>query len=180
MLVLEELEHARARGVGIIAEVAGYGATCDAHHITSPAPQGEGGARAMAQALDDAAVPPDQVDYINAHGTSTKLNDACETAGFKMALGEQAARAAHISSTKSMTGHMLGATGAMEAMACALALKEGISPPTIGLATPDPECDLDYTPGTCAVAADVRWALSTNLGFGGHNAALAFKKYEEE
>ncbi len=180
VLILEELEHARARGAKIYAEVVGYGNTADAYHITSPDPTGSGIRRCIEQAVAEGGVKPEEGLYINAHGTSTKLNDACETAGFKMALGEEAARAAHISSTKSMTGHMLGATGAMEAMACALALKEGMIPPTIGLATPDPECDLDYTPGTCAVAADVRWALSTNLGFGGHNAALAFKKYEEE
>ena len=132
------------------------------------------------QAVEEGGVKPEEGLYINAHGTSTKLNDACETAGFKMALGEEAARAARISSTKSMTGHMLGATGAMEAMVCALALQEGMIPPTIGLANPDPECDLDYTAGTEAKPADIRWALSTNLGFGGHNAALAFKKYSGE
>lgn len=180
VLVLEELGHARARGAKIYAEVVGYGNTADAYHITSPDPSGSGIKRCIEQALEEGGVKPEEGLYINAHGTSTKLNDACETAGFKLALGEEAARAAHISSTKSMTGHMLGATGAMEAMACALALKEGTIPPTIGLTNPDPACDLDYTPGTHAVAADVRWALSTNLGFGGHNAALAFKKYEEE
>ena len=178
VLVLEELEHAKQRGTHIYAEVVGYGNTADAYHITSPDPSGEG--IRIVQAVEEGGVKPEQGLYINAHGTSTKLNDACETAGFKMALGEEAARAARISSTKSMTGHMLGATGAMEAMVCALALQEGMIPPTIGLANPDPECDLDYTAGTEAKPADIRWALSTNLGFGGHNAALAFKKYTGE
>lgn len=180
VLVLEELERAKERGAHIYAEVVGYGNTADAYHITSPDPSGEGIRRCIVQAVEEGGVKPEEGLYINAHGTSTKLNDACETAGFKLALGEEAARSAHISSTKSMTGHMLGATGAMEAMACALALQEGMIPPTIGLANPDPECDLDYTAGTEAKPANVRWALSTNLGFGGHNAALAFKKYEEE
>lgn len=180
VLVLEELEHAKQRGAHIYAEVVGYGNTADAYHITSPDPSGEGIRRCIVQAVEEGGVKPEQGLYINAHGTSTKLNDACETAGFKMALGEEAARAARISSTKSMTGHMLGATGAMEAMVCALALQEGMIPPTIGLANPDPECDLDYTAGTEAKPADIRWALSTNLGFGGHNAALAFKKYTGE
>jgi 3-oxoacyl-[acyl-carrier-protein] synthase II len=179
VLVLEELGHAKARGAHVYAEIVGYGNTADAYHITSPDPSGKGIRRCIEQALEEGGVKPAEGLYINAHGTSTKLNDACETAGFKQALGEEAARAAHISSTKSMTGHMLGATGAIEAMACALALRDGVIPPTVGYATPDPECDLDYTPNA-AVKADVRWALSTNLGFGGHNAALALKKYEEE
>ena len=179
VLVLEDLEHARARGAKVYAEVVGYGNTADAYHITSPDPSGDGIRRCIAQAVEEGGVKPEEGLYINAHGTSTKLNDACETAGFKAALGEEAARAAHISSTKGATGHMLGATGALEAMACALALRDGVVPPTVGLATPDPECDLDYTPGK-AVEADLVWALSTNLGFGGHNAALAFKKYNEE
>ena len=178
VLVLEELEHARARGAHIYAEVVGYGATCDAYHMTAPRPDGSGAAKAMEMAVRDAGIAPDQVDYINAHGTSTKLNDASETRGFKLALGEEAARTAHISSTKSMTGHMLGATGAVEAIACVGALTEGIIPPTIHYSEADPECDLDYTPNQ-AVSAQVRWALSTNLGFGGHNAALAFKAYED-
>lgn len=180
VLVLEELEHARARGAKVYAEVVGYGNTADAYHVTSPDPHAEGIARCIRMAVEEGGVKPEEGLYINAHGTSTKLNDACETAGFKLALGEEAARAAHISSTKSMHGHMLGATGAMEAMVCALALKEGVVPATVGLATPDPECDLDYTPGKQAVKAQLTWALSTNLGFGGHNAALAFKKYVEE
>jgi 3-oxoacyl-[acyl-carrier-protein] synthase II len=180
VLVLEELEHARTRGAKVYAEVVGYGNTADAYHVTSPDPHAEGIARCIRMAVEEGGVKPEEGLYINAHGTSTKLNDACETAGFKLALGEEAARAAHISSTKSMHGHMLGATGAMEAMVCALALKEGVVPATVGLATPDPECDLDYTPGKQAVKAQLTWALSTNLGFGGHNAALAFKKYVEE
>ena len=179
VLVLEELEHARRRGAKIYAEVVGYGNTADAFHITSPDPEAGGIARALRLAIDEAGLEPDQGLYINAHGTSTKLNDACETKGFKAALGEEAAHAAHISSTKSMTGHMLGATGAMEALVCAMALHDGVIPPTIGLSEPDPACDLDYTPGQ-AQAFDGRWALSTSLGFGGHNAALAFRKYEED
>ena len=167
MLVLEELEHARARGVGIIAEVAGYGAT---------APQGEGGARAMAQALDDDGVTPDQVDYINAHGTSTSLNDSCETAAIKTVFGPRAYEIA-VSSTKSMTGHLLGAAGAVEAVLCAQALRDGAVPPTINYREADPACDLDYvTEG--ARRMPVRYALSNSLGFGGHNACLLFKKWE--
>ncbi len=180
ILVLEDLEHARARGAKVYAEVVGYGNTADAYHITSPDPTADGIARCIRIALEEGEVKPEEGLYINAHGTSTHLNDACETAGFKLALGEDTARAAHISSTKSMHGHMLGATGAMEAMVCALALREGVVPATVGLTTPDPECDLDYTPGKQAVPAELTWALSTNLGFGGHNAALAFKKYVEE
>jgi len=176
MLVLEELEHARARGVGIIAEVAGYGATCDAHHITSPAPQVEGGARAMAQALDDAGVTPDQVDYINAHGTSTSLNDSCETAAIKTVFGPRAYEIV-VSSTKSMTGHLLGAAGAVEAVLCAQVLRDGAVPPTINYCEADPACDLGYvTEG--ARHMPVRYALSNSLGFGGHNACLLFKKWE--
>ncbi|MCI7730755.1 beta-ketoacyl-ACP synthase II [Enorma burkinafasonensis] len=177
ILVLEELEHAKARGAHIYCEVVGYGNTADAYHITSPAPDAQGITRAIKEAVAEGGVDTAESLYINAHGTSTPLNDKTETIGFKQALGEDAARSAHISSTKSMTGHMLGATGALEAMACARAIETGVIPPTIGLAEPDPECDLDYTPGHAA-SATVRWALSTNLGFGGHNAALAFKAYE--
>ena len=179
VLVLEELEHARARGAHVYAEVAGYGNTADAHHITSPDPTAAGIARAITGAAAEAGLVPDEGLYVNAHGTSTKLNDACETLGLKRALGEDAAHAAHVSSTKSMTGHMIGATGALEAMACALALQDGVIPPTINYHTPDPDCDLDYTPNE-AVEARVRWAISTNLGFGGHNAALAFRAFEGE
>ena len=177
VLVLEEWEHAVARGAKIYAEVVGYGNTDDAHHITSPDPEAGGIARAIRQAVEEGGVKPEEGLYINAHGTSTKLNDASETLGFKRALGEEAARAAHISSTKSMTGHMIGATGAVEAMACALALENGVVPPTINYRTPDPECDLDYTPNE-AVECQLTWALSTNLGFGGHNAALALRAVE--
>ena len=179
VLVLEELEHARSRGAHIYAEVAGYGNTADAYHITSPDPEATGITRAIREAAREAALKPEEGLYVNAHGTSTKLNDACETLGLKKALGEDAARAAHVSSTKSMTGHMIGATGAVEAMACALALQDGVVPPTINYHTPDPDCDLDYTPNQ-AVEVKLTWALSTNLGFGGHNAALAFRVFEGE
>lgn len=178
VLVLEELEHAKARGAHIVAEVAGYGNTADAYHITSPDPDASGITRAIKQAVEEAKLDPSEGLYINAHGTSTKLNDSSETKGIKRALGEEAARAAHISSTKSMTGHMLGATGAVEAMASAYTLEHGIIPPTINYRTPDPACDLDYTPNE-AKPFDGKWALSTSLGFGGHNAVIALRKYEE-
>lgn len=176
VLVLEGMEHAQARGAHIYAEVVGYGNTDDAYHITSPDPEAAGIARAISLAVTEGDVRPSEGLYINAHGTSTKLNDSSETAGIKRALGEDAARAAHVSSTKSMTGHMIGATGAIEVMACAMALEQGVVPPTINYHTPDPACDLDYTPNR-AVRADLTWALSTNLGFGGHNAAIALRRY---
>ena len=176
VVILEELEHAKKRGANILAEVVGYGTTADAYHITSPIEDGSGAAKAMELAMKEAGVPLEALTYINAHGTSTKLNDSSETAGIKRALGEDAARAAHVSSTKSMTGHMIGATGAIEVMACAMALEQGVVPPTINYHTPDPACDLDYTPNR-AVRADLTWALSTNLGFGGHNAAIALRRY---
>ena len=176
VLVLESMEHAQARGAHIYAEVVGYGNTDDAYHITSPDPEAAGIARAISLAVTEGDVRPSEGLYINAHGTSTKLNDSSETAGIKRALGEDAARAAHVSSTKSMTGHMIGATGAIEVMACAMALEQGVVPPTINYHTPDPACDLDYTPNR-AVRADLTWALSTNLGFGGHNAAIALRRY---
>lgn len=177
VLVLEELEHARARGAEILAEVVGYGATCDAYHITAPAPGGEGAARCMSLALEDAGVAPEEVGYINAHGTSTPMNDACETQAVKTVFQEHA-RTLAISSTKSMTGHLLGAAGAVEAIFTALALKEGYLPATIGYREPDPECDLDIVPnvGRCA---EIRYALSNSLGFGGHNASILMKKWEE-
>ena len=176
MLLLEELEHAQARGAQIIAEVVGYGVTCDAHHITAPAPNGEGGARAMQQALDDAGgVAPEAVDYINAHGTSTQLNDRCETQAIKAVFGNHAYELA-VSSTKSMTGHMLGAAGAVEAIFTALAVRDGYLPATIGYVEPDPECDLDCVPNE-GREASVTYALSNSLGFGGHNACLLMKKY---
>lgn len=177
MLILEDLEHAMARGAQVYAEVMGYGNTADAYHITSPDPEASGITRAIREAVAEAGLDPAEGLYINAHGTSTKLNDQAETLGFKRALGEGVAHAARISSTKSMTGHMLGAAGAVEAMVCALTLRDGVVAPTINYHDPDPECDLDYTPNEAA-PFDGRWALSTNLGFGGHNAALAFKRYE--
>ena len=177
--MLEEYEHAKARGAHIYCEVVGYGNTDDAHHVTAPDPEAGGITRAIRMAVEQSGLTVEEGLYINAHGTSTPLNDKSETLAFKKALGEEAARKASISSTKSMTGHMLGATGAMEACVCAYALHDGKIPPTIGLEQPDPDCDLDYTPGTQAKAFDGRWALSTNLGFGGHNACLAFKRYEE-
>ena len=176
VLVLEELEHAKARGAEIYAEVAGYGATCDAYHITSPSPDGQAAAKAMSLAIEEAGLKPDEIGYINAHGTSTPLNDKYETGAIKIAFGEAAGKVA-ISSTKSMTGHLLGAAGAVESIACAMALKEGVIPPTIGYRDADPECDLDYvTEG--ARKADLKAAISNSLGFGGHNATLCFKKYE--
>ena len=176
ILMLEEYEHAMARGAKVYAEVVGYGATCDAYHITAPAPNGEGGARAMAQALSDAGVSPEQVGYINAHGTSTPLNDSGETAAIKTVFGEHAHRLA-VSSTKSMTGHMLGAAGAVEAIFTALGLRDGFLPATINYQVPDPACDLDYIPNQ-GREQQVEYALSNSLGFGGHNACVLFKKWE--
>lgn len=176
ILVLEELEHALARGAKIYAEIVGYGATGDAHHITAPAPGGEGGARAMRQAIEDAGLNPSDVDYINAHGTSTDYNDKFETAAIKEVFGDDAYKVA-ISSTKSMTGHLLGAAGGVEAIFSVLAIKEGIIPPTINYETPDPECDLDYVPNK-AREQEVNVVLSNSLGFGGHNATILFKKYQ--
>lgn len=170
------MEHALARGATIYGEVLGYGSTGDAHHITAPAPEGEGAARAMAMALSTADVDPSQVDYINAHGTSTPYNDLFETQAVKSVFGEHAYKLA-MSSTKSMTGHLLGAAGGVEAIFTVLALKEGILPPTINLQEPDPECDLDYVPNE-ARHVDIAYAMSNSLGFGGHNASLLFKKYE--
>nr|WP_325183276.1 beta-ketoacyl-ACP synthase II [uncultured Oscillibacter sp.] len=176
VLLLEELGHALARGARIYAEVSGYGATCDAYHMTAPRPDGSGGAEAMAIALADGGVRPEDVDYINAHGTSTHLNDAGETAAIKAVFGDHAYKLA-VSSTKSMTGHMLGAAGAVEAIFSALALRDGFIPATINYQVPDPECDLDVTPGK-GREADIRCALSNSLGFGGHNGSLLFKKWE--
>ena len=175
MLVLEEYEHAVARGAEIIAEVCGYGNTCDAHHVTAPRPDGKTQAAAIRQALDEAGYTSDDVLYINAHGTGTALNDTSETAAFKLALGEDAYKA-HISSTKGSTGHMLGAAGAVEAVASVLALKNGVVPPTVGLDEIEPECDLDYTPNS-PVNADLTIAISDSLGFGGHNGCVAFRKF---
>jgi len=178
ILVLEELSHAQARGAHIYCEITGYGNTDDAHHITAPDPEADGITRAIRMAAEQSGLQTAEGLYINAHGTSTPLNDSSETLAFKKALGEEGARQAAISSTKSMTGHMLGATGAVEACVCAYALRDGKIPPTLGLEQPDPACDLDYTPGTEAKDFDGKWAMSTNLGFGGHNACLVFHKYE--
>ena len=174
-LVLEEYRHAKARGAKIYGEVCGYGSTCDAHHITAPHPQARGGAQAMMDAMREAGYTGEDTVYINAHGTGTPMNDAVETAAIKKALGEEQAKRAFVSSTKSMTGHMLGAAGALEALACLFALEEGLIPPTINLCEPDEACDLNYVPQT-AVRADITLALSKSLGFGGHNACLAFRK----
>ncbi|MBP3360975.1 MAG: beta-ketoacyl-ACP synthase II [Clostridia bacterium] len=175
ILILEEYEHAKARGAHIYAEVCGYGNTCDAYHVTAPDPEAEGGARALRLALDEAEITSYEKLYINAHGTGTPLNDKSETLVIKKALGVTAAKAAYISSTKSMTGHMLGAAGAAEAIVCALALENGIIPPTIGYKVPDPECDLNYVPGK-ALEMAAECAVSLSLGFGGHNACIALKK----
>lgn len=177
ILVLEEYEHAKARGAKIYAEIVGYGATGDAYHITAPAPNGEGAARAIQQAIEDAGIDPTEIGYINAHGTSTPYNDLYETMAVKTVFGDHAYKLA-MSSTKSMTGHLLGAAGGIEAIFTALALKEGILPPTINLHNPDPECDLDYVPNE-ARKANIQYAMSNSLGFGGHNASLVFKKIEE-
>ena len=174
VLILEEYERAVARGAEILAEVCGYGNTCDAHHVTAPRPGGQTQAKAIEDALNEAGYSPDDVLYINAHGTGTPLNDPLETQAFKLALGEDAYKA-HVSSTKGSTGHLLGAAGAVEAVASVLALRDGVVPPTINLDEADPECDLDYTPNK-AVKADLTLAISDSLGFGGHNACLAFRK----
>lgn len=175
-LILEELEHAKARGANIICEMVGYGATDDAYHITSPIPGGEGGAKAMELAIKDAGVEPKDITYINAHGTSTKYNDLFETQAIKKVFGEAAYDVA-VSSTKSMTGHMLGAAGAVEAAVCAYSIRDGYIPATINYETPDPECDLDIVPNE-GRSAEVKYAMSNSLGFGGHNATVVFKKYE--
>ena len=174
-LVLEEYEHARKRGARIYGEVCGYGSTCDAYHITAPHPDGRGGAKAMEEAMREAGYTEDDAVYINAHGTGTPMNDVIETAVIKKALGDENAKKALVSSTKSMTGHMLGAAGAVEALACLYALNEGIIPPTINLKEQDEKCDLNCTPNE-AVSAGITLAFSNSLGFGGHNACLAFRK----
>jgi 3-oxoacyl-[acyl-carrier-protein] synthase II len=176
VLVLEELEFARRRGATILAEVAGYGMSADAYHITLPAPEGAGAVRAMRHALADAGLPPTALDYVNAHGTSTPANDKNETAALKAVLGDHAYRTP-VSSTKSMTGHMLGAAGAIEAMFCVQAIRDGVIPPTINYETPDPECDLDYVPNQKR-EHPVNAALSNSFGFGGHNATLVLRRVE--
>ena len=179
VLILESLESAQKRGAKIYAEVVGYGNSCDAHHVTAPSPDGIPASRAIKQSLTEAGFDPEKdLLYINAHGTSTPLNDKTETAAIKLAMGEEAARKAIISSTKSMTGHMLGATGAVELIATTLTVKNGIVTPTIGLDEPDPECDLDYTPNV-ARKADITLAISNSLGFGGHNGCVAVRKWNE-
>jgi len=175
MLVLEELEFAKNRGATILGEIAGYGQTTDAYHITAPAENGAGAARAIKIALADAEVNPSEVDYVSAHGTGTRLNDLNETAALKTILGDHAYQAA-VSSTKSMTGHMMGATGAIETVFCALAIRDQVLPPTINYETPDPECDLDYVPNT-ARSADIRVTVNNAFGFGGHNGVLVIKKF---
>ncbi len=175
ILVLETLDHAQARGAEILGEVVGYGMTCDAHHITSPIPGGLGGARAMSLALSDAGLKADDIDYVNAHGTSTPANDSNETAAIKTALGKRA-KAIPVSSTKSMTGHLLGGSGGIEAVAAVLALQNGVVPPTINHQNPDPACDLDVVPNQ-AREQIISTALSNSFGFGGHNVCLAFRRY---
>jgi 3-oxoacyl-[acyl-carrier-protein] synthase II len=177
VLILETLAHASARKAPIYAEVLGYGCTADAYHITAPAPDGNGAARAMALALQDAGIDPGEISYINAHGTSTELNDKLETLAIKQIFGEDAYRVA-VSSTKSMTGHLLGAAGAIELITCVLALQQGVIPPTINYETPDPDCDLDYVPNI-ARESELNATLSNSIGFGGHNATVIMKKYQK-
>ena len=177
IVILEELEHALKRNAKIYAEVVGYGATSDAYHITSPAPGGEGGARAMKIAMEEANVKPEEITYINAHGTSTHLNDSCETAAIKTALGE-ASKKVMVSSTKGHTGHLLGAAGGVEAVVCAKSVEEGFVPATINYKVPDEECDLDVVPNE-GRKVEVKYAMSNSLGFGGHNASILLKKYEK-
>ena len=177
LVILESLEHAEKRGANVLAELAGYGASSDAHHVTQPHPEGEGAARAMKWAIQDADLVPENVDYINAHGTSTPLNDKFETIAMKRMYGDHADKLA-ISSTKSMTGHLLGAAGGIEAAFSVLTIKNRIIPPTINIDDPDPECDLNYVPNK-AVKQEVNVAMSNSLGFGGHNASLVFKSFQQ-
>ncbi|MBQ5598912.1 MAG: beta-ketoacyl-ACP synthase II [Lachnospiraceae bacterium] len=177
IVVLESLEHAKARGARIYAELVGYGATCDAYHITSPAEDGSGAARAMLNAMDEAGIKPEQIDYVNAHGTSTHHNDLFETKAIKLALGEHAPHV-KINSTKSMIGHLLGAAGGVEFVTCVKSIENGFVHATVGLSVDDPECDLDYTKGE-GVSVNVNYAISNSLGFGGHNASLLVKKFED-
>jgi 3-oxoacyl-[acyl-carrier-protein] synthase II len=176
VLILETLEHAQARGANILAELIGYGSSADAYHITAPTEDGSGSAAAIRMAIEDAGIAPSDLDYINAHGTGTELNDSAETKAIKLALGE-AAYDVPISSTKSMTGHMMGSTGALEAMFCIQAIRDGVVPPTINFGAVDPECDLDYIPNV-AREIPVEMAMTNSFGFGGHNAVLIFKSYD--
>ena len=178
VIILEELEHAKKRGAKIYAEMVGYGATSDVYHITSPAPGGEGGARAMKIAMEEAHVSPEEITYVNAHGTSTHLNDSYETQAIKTALGEENAKKVMVSSTKGHTGHLLGAAGGVEAIICAKAIEEGFVPATINYKVPDEECDLDVVPNE-GRNVDVKYAISNSLGFGGHNSSILLKKYED-
>ena len=177
LIMLEELEHAKKRGAKIYAEIVGFGSTSDAYHITSPDPEATGAIRAMKNAIKDAKIKPEDIDYINAHGTSTHLNDAGETSAIKTALGD-ASKKVMVSSTKGHTGHLLGAAGGVEAIACIKAIEEGIVPPTINYKEPDPECDLDIVPNK-ARNVNIKVAMSNSLGFGGHNSCIIFKKYED-
>ena len=177
IIVLEELEHAKERGAKIYAEIVGYGATSDAYHITSPAPGGEGGARAMKIAMEEAKIEPQEITYINAHGTSTHLNDSCETSAIKLALGEENAKRVMVSSTKSNTGHLLGAAGGVEAVVCVKAIEDSFVPPTINYKVPDEECDIDVVPNK-GRKCEVKYAMSNSLGFGGHNSSILLKKFE--
>jgi len=177
LVVLETLEHAQKRNADIIAEITGFGSSCDAYHITAPDPDGAGAAQAMAMALKDAGINPEEITYINAHGTSTKLNDKIETLSMKKAFGNHA-RKVMVSSTKSVTGHLLGAAGGVEFLACCLAIRDGVVPPTINYENPDPECDLDYVPNT-ARKTSVEICMSNSLGFGGHNASLVVRKFKK-
>ena len=178
ILILEELEHAKKRNAKIYAEIIGYGATSDSYHITSPLPNGEGGAKAMIRAMKDANIKPEQIDYINVHGTSTPLNDSCETAAIKTALGASS-KTVKVSSTKGNTGHLLGAAGGVEAVACIKAIENSYIPPTINYKVPDEECDLNIVPNK-GIETQVNIAMSNSLGFGGHNSSIIFKKYEED
>jgi 3-oxoacyl-[acyl-carrier-protein] synthase II len=177
VVVVEELEHAKKRGANILCELSGYGVSADAYHLTSPHPEGIGASKCMENALRHAKLNPDQIDYVNAHGTSTQLGDICETRAIKRIFGSYAHNGLLVSSTKSMTGHLLGAAGGVELAACIFALREGIVPPTINLDHPDPECDLDYVPHK-AREAKVNAAISNSFGFGGHNASLVVTRFE--
>ena len=178
VIVLEELEHAKKRGAKIYAEIIGYGATSDAYHITSPEPTGDGAARAIKRAIEDANIKPEDIDYINAHGTSTHLNDVCETMAIKKALGENVCKKVMVSSTKGNTGHLLGAAGAIEAIFSIKAIENKIVPPTINYKEKDEECDLDIVPNEIR-KKDLKIVMSNSLGFGGHNGSVIFKEYEE-